>query len=125
MKIATIIVRVLLGLLFLFASVSYFLKLFPVPDMQGAMKEFNEGVVASGYLMQLVKAIELLVGIALVTGFFVPLATVVIFPISVNIFLVHANIGPEGLPVGIFVLVANLFLAYVYRDKYKALFDIK
>lgn len=125
MKIAVIIVRVLLGALFLFASIAFFLQLFPQPEMQGNMKLFNEGITASGYIMQLVKAIELVVGLAFVTGFFVPLATAVIFPISVNILLVHAFLDPKGLPVALFVIVANLFLAYNYRDKYKSIFDIK
>lgn len=125
MKIAVIIVRVLLGALFLFGSVAFFLQLFPQPELQGNMKLFNEGIAASGYLMQLVKATELVCGIAFVAGFFVPLATVVIFPISVNILLVHAFLDPKTLPVAIFVIAANLFLAYNYRDKYKSIFDVK
>jgi uncharacterized membrane protein YphA (DoxX/SURF4 family) len=125
MKIAVIIVRVLLGALFLFGSVAFFLQLFPQPELQGNMKLFNEGIVASGYIMQLVKAIELVVGLAFVAGFFVPLATIVIFPISVNILLVHAILDPKGLPVALFVIAANLFLAYNYRDKYKSMFESK
>jgi len=125
MKIAAIIVRVLMGLLLLFSSIAFFLKLFPIPEMKGDMKEFNEGIVASGYLMNLIKVIELLCGIAFVSGFFAPLATVVIFPIVVNIFMVHLLLAPEGMPVGIFLLVGNLFLAYYYRAKYVSLFDVK
>lgn len=125
MKIAVLVVRILLGLLFLFASVSFFLKLFPVPEVQGKMKVFNEGLAASGYMLEVVKFIELICGIAFVSGFFVPLATVVIFPIVVNIFLVHAFLAPEGMPVASFVLLANLFLAYAYREKYKPLFSAK
>lgn len=121
MKIATIIIRVLLGLLFLFASVSYFLNLVPQPELAGDMKAFNEGIEAAGYLMPLVKAIELICGLAFVSGFFVPLATVVIFPIAINILGVHIFLAPEGLPVALFVLLATLFLAYVHRDRYKGM----
>jgi uncharacterized membrane protein YphA (DoxX/SURF4 family) len=125
MKIAIIIIRVLLGLLFLFGSVSYFLHLFPVPEMQGKVKTFNEGLAASGYIFPLVKALELLCGIAFVSGFFVPLATVVIFPIVVNIFLFHALVDTTGVPVAVFVLFANLFLAYSNKEKYAPLFSAK
>lgn len=126
MKIAAIIVRVLLGILFLFGSVVYFFNLFPQPVLpEGALKTFNEGMKASGYLMTAIKTIELICGLALVSGFFVPLAVVVIFPISLNIFLVHLNIAPDGIPVGTFVLVANLFLAYYYKESYKPLFKAK
>lgn len=122
MKIAIIIVRSLLGLLFLFASISYFLKLAPAPELTGDMKVFYEGLAASGYILDVVKAIELICGAAFLIGRFVPLATVVIFPIVVNIVLVHALLAPEGLPVAFFVLAATLFLAYVNRSHYRGLF---
>lgn len=122
MRIAVIIVRVLLGLMFLFASVSYFLNLFEAPPMEGDVKKFNEGMAASGYLFQLVKAIELICGLAFLTGFFVPLAAVVILPITVNIFLFHAFLGPEGLPLATALLLGNVFLLYAKRKHYTAIF---
>jgi putative oxidoreductase len=125
MKIATIIVRVLLGLLFIFASVAYFLNLIEPPEMEGNILSFNEGLAASGYLFPLIKTIELLGGLALLAGLFVPLATVVLFPISLNILLMHLLLDPAGLPVAIFVIGANLFLAYACRHHYRALFSVK
>lgn len=125
MKTATIIIRVLLGLLFVFASVSYFFNLVPQPELTGAMKTFNEGLDASVYIMPLVKTIELICGIAFIVGRFVPLATVIIFPIVVNILGVHTFLAPEGLPVAIFTLLATLFLAYTNKDHYKGVMVIK
>ncbi len=125
MKIAVLIVRILLGLLFAFASVAYFFKLAQAPELTGDVKTFNDGIAASVYLMPTVKVFELLCAIAFLTGRFVPLATVVIFPIAVNIFAFHAFLEPSGLPVALFVLAANLFLAYYHRDKYKSIFAVK
>jgi putative oxidoreductase len=125
MKIATIIVRVLLGLLFLFASISYFFMTIPPPIPDGPMKTFNDGLAASGYIMNLVKVLELLCGLAFVSGFFVPLANIVILPISINIFMVHAFMMPEGLPIAVGVLLANLFLIYAYRNRYATVFAAK
>ncbi len=125
MKIAMMIVRTLLGLLFVFASAAFFLKLFPEPALEGNMKIFNDGMAASGYLLHLVKAVELICGVAFVSGRFVPLAAVLIAPISVNILLVHAFLDPRGLPVAIFVVLANLFLGYYYRENYRGLFAAK
>lgn len=125
MKIAVIIVRVLMGLLYLFASVVVLFNLVPTPELQGSMKVFNEGIAASGYLMPLIKITELVCAIALLTGRFVTLAVVVLFPIVVNIVMVHALIAPEGLPTAIFLLLGNLFLAYYYRDNYRTLFAVK
>jgi putative oxidoreductase len=121
MKIAAIIIRVLMGLLFLFSSVAFFFNLVPTPELTGNLKTFNDGLTASGYLMQLIKGTELVCAIAFIVGRFVPLAVVVIFPVIVNIVLVHVFLAPEGLPVAIFVLLADLFLAYYYRERYKTL----
>jgi uncharacterized membrane protein YphA (DoxX/SURF4 family) len=121
MRIATIIVRSLMGLLFLFASITFLFKLIKPPELTGAMKTFNAGLTASVYLMPTVKILELACGLAFLTGRFVPLATVLIAPIIVNIFLVHAFLGPEGLPVATFLVLANAFVAYQYRESYKPL----
>jgi putative oxidoreductase len=123
MKIATIIVRSLVGLLFIFASVAYFAQLFPQPVLTGNMKVFNDGLTAAVYLMPFIKTTELVCGIAFLSGRFTALASVVIFPITINIFFVHAFLAPEGLAVGIALLLANLFLAYVNRAKYEGLWS--
>lgn len=125
MKIATTIIRILFGALLLFASIPYFLDIFPQPELTGDMKTFNEGISAATYLMPMVKAIELICGIAFILGRFVPLATVIIFPIAVNILAVHIFLAPEGLPVALFILFANLFLAYRSRSHYVVIFSVK
>ena len=125
MKIAVIIVRTLIGLLFLFASVTYFLNLIPTPELQGKVKTFNDGMAASVYMFPLVKAIELLCGLAFVSGFFVPLALVLIAPIAVNILLFHAFLEPSGLSVAIPLFLGLLFLAYANRKSYEPLFAVK
>lgn len=119
MKIAAIVTRTLMGLMFLFASVTYLFKLMTPPPMTGPMEIFNAGMEASVYMMPTVKVIELICGLAFVTGFFVPLAVVVIFPIVVNIVLVNAFLAPEGMVVAVPLLLINLFLAFYYRDRYK------
>lgn len=125
MRIAVIAVRTLMGLLFLFASITYLFKLFPQPELTGDMKTFSAGLEASGYLMYLVKGIELVCGLALVSGRFVALAAVLIAPIAVNILCVHLFLDPQGLPVALFVVLGNLFLAYTYRKQYEPLFVAK
>lgn len=122
MKIAVIIIRSLIGLLLLFASISFFFHLFPEPVLTGDMRTFNDGLKASGYLMPLVKTVELLCGIAYITGKFNKIANIILMPISINIFFVHICLAPEGVPVAIFLLVGNIFLIYSKWDSYKGLF---
>jgi uncharacterized membrane protein YphA (DoxX/SURF4 family) len=125
MKIAMIIVRTLMGLLFLFASIVVLLNLVPKPELTGAVKTFNEGMDAAPYFLPLLKVTELLCGIAFVTGRFVPLATVVIAPIIINIFLFHLFLDRTGLPVAVFLVFANIFVAYYYRNSYAGLLRAK
>ena len=121
MKWAVIIVRSLMGLLFLFASITFFFKLITPPPPTGAMKTFSDGLQASVYLMPTVKVIELTCGLAFLSGRFVPLATVLIAPIIVNILGVNLFLGQEGLPVAVFLVLANAFLAWHHRASYKNL----
>jgi uncharacterized membrane protein YphA (DoxX/SURF4 family) len=125
MKIAVIIVRTLIGAMFLFSSVVVLFKLMPQPEPKGGVKIFMDGVVALVYLMPLIKITELVCSIALLLGRYVALALVVLFPIMVNIVFFHAFLEPEGLPVVLLLLIGVLFLAYAYRKNYITLVAAK
>ena len=125
MKIALIIVRSLMGLIFLSASAVVLFKLAPQPELKGNVKLFMDGVQATGYLLTLIKITELVCSLSFLSGRFSTLATAVLFPITLNILLYHIFTAPEGLPVAIFVFAGNLFLAYNYRERYKSLFIAK
>ena len=127
MKIAMIIVRALMGLLFIFAAVVVLFNLVaPPPEFPNEIaRKFNEGIFAPPYFIKLLKITELLCGIAFVAGRYVPLATVVIAPVIINIFLYHAFVDTSGLPVAIFLVLANIFVAYYYRQSYAGLLAAK
>jgi len=109
-----LVARVLLGLVFLFGAVTYFLNLIPPPtDMPERLKTFNAGLMASGYFLTLLKTTELACGLMLVMGFFVPLALVVLAPIALNIFLVHAILAPEGLALAVIIGVLMIYLSFL------------
>jgi putative oxidoreductase len=122
MKIATLIVRLLIGALLLFASISYFLKLVPEPVTTGDFKAFQLGLVASTYLMPLAKAIELLCGLSFVTNKFVTLSNLIILPITLNILFINYFMMPEGLPIAVGLFLGNLFLIYSKWGNYKSVF---
>ncbi|HEX8268397.1 MAG TPA: DoxX family protein [Flavobacterium sp.] len=124
MKIAIIIVRILMGLMFLMASVVYFFDLVEVPEMQGDVKTFNEGLAVAVYMMPLIKGIEFLCALAFLSGRFVALAAVVIFPIVINILLFHAFLTPD-LTIAIPLFLGNVFLLYACRYKYAPMFESK
>lgn len=123
MKIATIIVRVLIGLLLLFASVTYFFNLTPAqPATTEEFKVFSTGLVTSVYIFPLAKAVELLCGISYLTGRYVTLANIIILPITINILLINYFLSPAGLPLAVAMFLGNLFLIYRYWDNYRSVF---
>lgn len=122
MKITLIIFRVLLGLLLLFASVSYFFNLIPEPEQTGAMKLFSDGIKASGYLMPLAKVVELIVGLAYVSGKFMKIANLLLLPISINILLINICMMPEGTPIALLLFLGNVLFIYKNWTSYKDLF---
>jgi putative oxidoreductase len=127
MKIAIIVVRSLLGLLFVFSAV---VVLFNVkmdqPAPTGNALTFMTGLMATGYFMTLLKVIELICGILLIVNYWAPLATVALFPIAVNITFFHVYLTePKNWPMAIIILLADLFLAYAYRKNYAGLLMAK
>ncbi len=125
MKTAVLIIRVLMGIIFLFSSIVVLFNLIPSPEMARTVRIFNEGIAASIYLVPLLKVVELICAIAFLSGRYVPLASVMIFPVTVNIFLFHLFLAIEGLPVAAFLLLGNIFLGYVNRMKYQTLLAVK
>jgi hypothetical protein len=72
MKIATVIVRVLLGLMFVVFGSNFFLNFIPMPPPPpGLAGDYFKVFAASGY-MYVVGALQLLSGLLLLIGRFVP-----------------------------------------------------
>lgn len=128
MKITTMIIRVLLGLIFIYASAMFFLKLSPETHDTGYFKVFEVGLIASTYLIPLTKLIELLCGIAFLSNKFVSLANIVILPVTVNILCINllmlSKDSTWDLPLAIFIFLANVFLIYRYWHNYRTVFTI-
>ena len=124
-RIAATVVRYLMGLIFFVFGLNGFLNFIPQPPMEGDLGTFMGGLAVSGYFFPLLKATEVIAGALLLSGFYVPLAIAVLGPITLNIFFVHAIMEPSGMPIAIFVLLGNLFLAYAYRGNFSGIFQKK
>jgi len=118
---ATILARVLLGLVFFGFGLNWLLQLFPLPPAQGAAAVFIDGLVASRYFFPLLFVIYLFAGTALLIGRFVPLAVAVLAPIIVNIAVMHLFVPSSGAEVGLAALVTilEIFLAWSYRPAFR------
>lgn len=126
MKIAVLIARVLLGLIFLVFGLNFFFHFsflnMPQPAMSKEATAFSGGLWGSGYFFQYMKVIEIISGFFLLINRFTAFFVLVLLPISVNIFLFHAILAPAGLPVGAAVIVLELFLCVAYLKYYKSVF---
>jgi putative oxidoreductase len=121
MKIATIIVRVLLGLVFVVFGLNGFLRFLPMPPLpQGLVGEFLHAFFASGYVYA-IAAGQVVGGLLLLIGFFVPLGLTILGPIIVNIVLFHILLANEGLPLALIVVALFLFLLWRYWAAFAAI----
>lgn len=123
MKYAPTIARVLLGLMFFVFGLNGFLNFIPPPKEgipEGAMA-FSVAMMKTGYLMQLVKGTEVVVGLLLLINRFVPLALVVLAPVIVNIVAFHVFLAPTGLVMTGVIVALHLYLAWCYRHAYRPL----
>lgn len=121
-----LVVRILMGALFLFGGIAFFFT--TPPPLTGDMATYFAGLQASKYFFFLLKGTEIACGLMLVSGFFVPLALVILAPIVLNIFLVHAFLEPSGLPIAIGIGLATVYLSFFspsYSPAIKRLFSAK
>jgi uncharacterized membrane protein YphA (DoxX/SURF4 family) len=123
MKYAIHISRILLGLVFVVFGSNAFLHFIPVPPLEGQAGAFMGALLSSGYvyaiaLFQVVGGLCLLIGSRLV-----PLGLTLLGPVIVNIMLYHIFLDPKGMPVAIVVSVLALFLLWIYRYKFPAIFQ--
>ena len=120
MKIATIIARVLLGLIFVFFGSNGFLHFLPMPPLpQGVAGEYLHAFFASGYVY-VISGFQVIGGLLLLIGRFVPLGLTILAAIIVNIWSFHVLMAPEpaGMVPAIVVSVLELFLLWRYRDAF-------
>ena len=115
MKWIAIIGRTLLGLLYLFSAVNYFFHLGDMPEMEGDAANFVTSLANSG-VMTVVKVIEIVGGVLLVSGQYVRFAAIWLLPVTIMILLFHALLVHDGLPVPLGMLLVNVFLLYYYRS---------
>ncbi|MEU3642690.1 DoxX family membrane protein [Lentzea sp. NPDC034063] len=125
---ATLVTRVLTGLLFTVTGLNGFLNFMPAPDpstMAPAGVAFSAALYATGYMLQLASGVQVVAGVLLVAGRFVPLALALLAPMVVNIFLFHVFLEPSGIGMALFVVAAEIGLAWAYRDKFRPMLQAR
>ncbi len=123
MKYVIIIARVLLGLVFVVFGSNAFLHFIPAPPMQGDPGAFMGALFHSGYIYP-IAVLQVVGGLLLLLGArFVALGLTLLGPVIVNIVLYHIFLDRNGLPIAIVISILALFLLWVYRYKFPAIFQ--
>jgi uncharacterized membrane protein YphA (DoxX/SURF4 family) len=110
------------------AGLNHFVPLFPQP--MGNQPLSHELIVAliDSHLFDLVKAVELIAGLCVLTGFYVPLALIVCMPVSFCVFYWDAPLEGWGSRAALFgyaVLVTNTLLCLAYVKSYRSMFSLR
>ena len=124
-KWAVIVVRTLLGLMFLFSGLSglwagtHGMEGIPAPMLPATQALWDMGI------FQMIKVTEIVAGLMFITGFLPALAAIFVAPLCVGILVFDSQVAPDYFASGIIVTLANIFLGYAYWDKYKTIFSRK
>jgi putative oxidoreductase len=115
------VTRIFLGLVFFVFGLNGFLHFLPEPPLAGPPGDFVSALLATGYMMPLIKGTEVVGGLLLLGDLFVPLAIVVLAPIVVNIVGFHAVLAPSGAGMALILVALEVYLAWAYRDAFAPL----
>ena len=108
-KVITVI-RFLLGLMMVNAGLNTFLHYMPLPEMTEQANDLMTAFGVSGYMFPLIAITEIIAGILLLSKKTTALGAVLMMPITINIFLIHAFLDPAGMGMGIVLLLINIVI---------------
>jgi uncharacterized membrane protein YphA (DoxX/SURF4 family) len=121
MKIATIIIRSLLGLVFVLFGVNAFWNFIPLPPPKGELAgEFMKVLFVSHYL-HAVKCFEIGGGLLLLSGRYTALGLTLVGPVIVNILFYSIFLDPAGVPMAVVLVALSLFLVWRHRGSFAGL----
>lgn len=123
LRYTAIVVRVLLGLLFIMSGVSYFfMKEIPTDSLTPVAQQFMAALTATGYFFPFLKASEVVAGLMLLFKRWTPLALLILAPIILQILCFNIFLDGAALIMGVVIFVMAIFLAWYNWEKYEGLF---
>jgi uncharacterized membrane protein YhaH (DUF805 family) len=112
------------------AGIEHFYHIYPQPRSNSSYPLAAEMLTAllNSHLFDLVKAVELLVGLAVLFGFFAPLALLVCMPVAFCVFWWDAPLSEwnrSSVIAGARVLAANVLLCVAYIASFRPTFAVR
>ena len=124
MKIAVIVARILLGLIFLIFGLNGFFNFLHMPMPPGPAGQYLGVLFVSHYLV-VVFLLEVIGGALLLAGQFIPLALVLLGPVMFNILLFHTFLFPSGFPPALFATLLWFIVFFGVRKAFTGIFAQK
>jgi putative oxidoreductase len=125
MKIAAIIVRILLGLIFTVLGANGLHPFLPAPPPPAGPAGQFVGALFQSHYTVVIFAVQLAGGLLLLANLYVPFALAILGPVLVNILCFHFFMLPAGLPLALATAILWFFLFYRYRRSFAGLFEAK
>lgn len=113
----TLALRVLLGLFLLLFGLNKFLNFLPPFPMEGDFGQLMSILISSGFFT-LIGVFEILIGLALLVGKFVPLALIFAVAILFNAAVFHLLLDPANVGGALIGLVLSLALVFAYKPRF-------
>ena len=118
----TKILRIILALGLIVFGLNKFIGFMPMPEMPANAGEFMSSLQATGYVLPIVGALEIIIGLLLLANKAVPFALLLLAPISVNILLFHLFLDLPSIGGALVIAIINVVLIYKHWKVYRPLF---
>jgi putative oxidoreductase len=125
MKIASISARYLLGLMFTVFGLNGFLHFIPQPPPANPVAIQFLIAVSTSQFAVFFFALQVLGGLLLLSGFFVPLALTVLAAELYNILAFHLTMAPASITPALVASVLWVLIFLQYRESFKGIFSAK
>ncbi len=125
MKIVALIARLLLGAVFVFFGSNLMFHFLPSPPPPpGPLANYMSGLFASHYI-EFIGFFQVLGGLLMLIGRYVPLGLVILAPIIVNILLTHFLMAPSGIPLALVVTLLWFLVFWHLRFAFAGVLSAK
>lgn len=124
MKIISTIARYLLGLIFAVFGLNGFLHFIPQPPIANPLAVQFFTAISSSHFALFLFAVQLLGGVLLLSGYFVPLALTLLAAVLYNILAIHLTLAP-GIGLPLLASVLWLLVFFQYRQSFKGILTSK
>ena len=124
MKIASIVARYLLGLMFTVFGLNGFFHFIPQPPPANPLALQFLIAVGTSHFALFFFAVQVVAGVLLLSGFFVPLALILLAAELYNILAFHLTLAPGAAP-GVIACVLWVLVFVEYRASFQGVLSAK